>query len=210
MDHIILFGDSIFDNKVYVPDGPAVVEQVAALFDNGTKVSLLAVDGDITSDVKEQIKKIPDDASHLFLSVGGNDALQAAWVFADDTLGSQELMVELTAIQKEFRRNYRKTLEMLLALNKPLAVCTIYDSVPNLEPQLVTALSIFNDVIISEASAKGIPIIDLRKVCNEEIDYSEISPIEPSSHGGQKIASSIVDVFRTHNFNTNNSAIFGG
>ena len=57
MDHIILFGDSIFDNKVYVPDGPAVVEQVAALFDNGTKVSLLAVDGDITSDVKEQIKK---------------------------------------------------------------------------------------------------------------------------------------------------------
>lgn len=147
-----------------------MVEQVAALFENGTKVSLLAVDGDITSDVKEQTKKTPADASHLFLSVGGNDALQAAWVFADEHLSSQELMVELTAIQNDFRSNYRKTLEMLLALNKPLSICTIYDSVPGLEPQLVTALSIFNDVIIKEASAKGIPIIDLRQICDNELD----------------------------------------
>ena len=81
MTHIILLGDSIFDNKAYVPDGPAVVEQVAAIFGLGTTVSLLAVDGDVSTDVKEQTKRMPEDASHLFLSVGGNDALQAAWIF---------------------------------------------------------------------------------------------------------------------------------
>jgi len=41
---------------------------------------------------------------------------------------------------------------------------------------------------------KQVPVIDLRIVCNEAEDYSDISPIEPSGKGGAKIAQVIADV----------------
>jgi hypothetical protein len=44
---------------------------------------------------------------------------------------------------------------------------------------------------VREAFAARLPIIDLRSVCTEAEDYSEISPIEPSDQGGGKIAKAI-------------------
>ena len=73
--HIILLGDSIFDNASYVVDQPCVTEQLRALVPEGTGVSMLAVDGDYIRDVKNQVKQLPEIATHLFVSVGGNDAL---------------------------------------------------------------------------------------------------------------------------------------
>ena len=75
MGHIVLLGDSIFDNQRYVPDRPPVVEQVRTCLSSGWKATLLAVDGHITRDVPDQIAQLPPDATHLFVSVGGNDAL---------------------------------------------------------------------------------------------------------------------------------------
>ena len=54
--HIVLLGDSIFDNGAYVPDGPAVREQLADLLPEDDRVTLLAVDGDMTIHVKDQLK----------------------------------------------------------------------------------------------------------------------------------------------------------
>ena len=50
-----------------------------------------------------------------------------------------------------------------------------------------TALAPFNDVILREATAHGLSVLDLRLVCDEPGDYSTVSPIEPSAQGGRKI-----------------------
>ena len=75
MGHVILLGDSIFDNASYVPDRPPVIEQLNQALPHGWRASLLAVDGDLTENVASQLKNLPGEATHLVVSVGGNDAL---------------------------------------------------------------------------------------------------------------------------------------
>ncbi len=70
--HLILLGDSIFDNGSYVDRGqPAVIDQLkAAVKDQGWNATLIAVDGHVLSHVADQIKRVPRDATHLFVSIG--------------------------------------------------------------------------------------------------------------------------------------------
>jgi len=75
MTHIVLLGDSIFDNGRYTMGGPDVISQVRQLLPSGWRASLLAVDGSTAEDIHSQLQRMPTDASHLVLSVGGNDAL---------------------------------------------------------------------------------------------------------------------------------------
>ncbi|HUG90419.1 MAG TPA: hypothetical protein VML55_06280 [Planctomycetaceae bacterium] len=67
----------------------------------------------------------------------------------------------------------------------------IYDRVPILDRTEATALCLFNDVIVREAFRARIPVLDLRLLCVEPKDYSDVSPIEPSAAGGAKIAAAI-------------------
>jgi hypothetical protein len=73
--HVILLGDSIFDNAAYTGGGPDVVSQLRRILPSGWRTTLRAVDGARTDDVASQLRRLPGDASHLVLSVGGNDAL---------------------------------------------------------------------------------------------------------------------------------------
>ena len=75
-----------------------------------------------------------------------------------------------------------------------MTVCTIYDAVPTLEPPARAALSMFNEVILREAFAHKVTVIDLRLVCADATDYSALSPIEPSATGGARIAERIAAV----------------
>src|SRR5947207_13405696 len=49
--HVVLLGDSIFDNKRYVDKGPAVIDQLREALPEGWKATLLAIDGSIAADV---------------------------------------------------------------------------------------------------------------------------------------------------------------
>jgi len=71
----VLLGDSIFDNGAYTSGGPDVIAQLRSLVPTGWKATLLAIDGARTEDVARQLDRLPPDASHLVLSIGGNDAL---------------------------------------------------------------------------------------------------------------------------------------
>ncbi|MFS0698368.1 hypothetical protein AB6N24_00160 [Cellulomonas sp. 179-A 4D5 NHS] len=51
------------------------------------------------------------------------------------------------------------------------------------------ALALFNDVLTRAAYARGVAVLDLRLVCAEDADFA--NPIEPSAHGGRKIARTI-------------------
>lgn len=189
--HIVLLGDSIFDNARYVPGELSVSEQLAELVGHAGKVSLLAIDGSTTNELDLQIGHIPSDATHLVLSIGGNDAMQALDILFEPAATVSDALFKLHAIRQAFRQRWCAGVWELVASGLPLIVCTIYNSVPNLPPDQQTALALFNEVILEEAGRLGLPVIDLRLVCNDAGDYSAMSPIEPSFAGGMKIAQAI-------------------
>ena len=61
-------------------------------------------------------------------------------------------------------------------------------------------------MILRAAFAQGLPVIDLRLVCNEDADYA--NPIEPSAHGGEKIATVIARLVAEHDFSCSRSEVF--
>jgi hypothetical protein len=200
MNHLVLLGDSIFDNRAYVAGGPAVIDQVQKTVPAGWKASLLAVDGNTSVQVPDQFEQLPSDCTHLVLSAGGNDAIGCLDLMGTPSTNLMGALGTLSKMLAEFEQSYKALMTGLLSLNKPLMVCTIYDSVPGLVDPLKLALALFNDVIIRNAVSKGLPVLDLRMICTESGDYSTKSPIEPSSKGGQKISTRMVAAMLNHDF----------
>lgn len=188
--HVVLLGDSIFDNGPYVASElDTTSSHLRAVLPKGWQVSLLAVDGHITRDVARQLTGLPNTASHLVVSVGGNDALQVAarWpMLAAQPFG--RVALQMAGFQRQFRQEYRAMLQAVLKPGLPTTVCTIYTAVPGLPEEQVAALSYFNDVIVEEAARARVVVVDLRQICESPDDYSGYSPIEPSGQGGRKIA----------------------
>jgi hypothetical protein len=208
MKHVALLGDSIFDNAVYVPGKPAVIEQLRNKLSPNWEVTLLAVDGDVTEDVLKQTANLPDDTSHLVISCGGNDALRYSGILNEPANSVADVLQRFTSIRKEFQDNYKNMLAHVLSFKKPTAVCTIYDSIPGLEPIALTALAMFNEIILREAFVAKVPIIDLRLTFTDSTDYSEISPIEPSAIGGEKITQAISRLLNNHDYSQNCSVVY--
>jgi lysophospholipase L1-like esterase len=193
--HLVLLGDSIFDNGAYTAGGPDVVRQVRDVLPSGWQATLLAVDGARTTDVEAQLRRLPSDASHLVLSVGGNDALAHGDLLEGPAASAAQVLGFLADAAAGFEQHYRALTGRLLEHGLPIVVCTIYNgNFPEPEFQRIarTALCVFNDVILRIALEHGFEIIDLRLVCTEPDDYA--NPIEPSSRGGAKIAQAIVQV----------------
>jgi hypothetical protein len=198
MPQIVLLGDSIFDNGVYTGGGPDVVSQVREFLPSGWEASLLAVDGATTDNIAGQVERLPAEATHLVLSVGGNNALTEASrlgisFFADSRTSSAIALGSFAEISEGFERCYRSAVGACLRPGLPLGVCTIYNGCfPDEAYQRMAsvALAVFNDVILRVAIEHGLPVIDLRLVCSSPDDYA--NPIEPSSVGGEKIARVIV------------------
>jgi hypothetical protein len=209
MNHVVLLGDSIFDNAVYVPDRPPVIEQVRRGLPPGWKGTLVAVDGHTVEDVESQLDRVPTDATHLVLSVGGNDALGTTWLLAERAGTVRDALGVVAAELGKFRAVYAAMLAKVLSLGKPTAICTVYDSIPALlGPAEFAALSGFNDTITRAAVTTGIPLIDLRVTCNHADDYSPLSPIEPSVVGGAKIADAICRMLADHDFSHKRCAVY--
>ena len=194
MGHVVLLGDSVFDNAAYVAGAPDVVRQVSGRLPVGMEATLAAADGSTTGDVRRQLPRVPEDATHLVLSVGGNDALGRGDFLGAPARSVAEALSGLADIGDEFERGYRSMLAEVLARGLPTAICTIYYPRfpdPALQKVAVAGLAVFNDCIVREAFIHGLSLLDLRLICTEEGDYA--NPIEPSARGGEKIAQAIVD-----------------
>jgi hypothetical protein len=196
--HLVLLGDSIFDNGAYTGGGPEVVSQLRDIVPPGWQATLLAVDGARTADVETQLRRLPPDASHLVLSVGGNDALAHSDLLEGPAASAAQVLGFLADAAAGFEQRYRALTGRLLARGLPIVVCTIYNgNFPDPEFQRIaaTALCVFNDVILRIALEHGFEIIHLPLVCTEPEDYA--NRIEPSSRGGDKIARAIVQALTT-------------
>jgi hypothetical protein len=189
--HIALLGDSILDNGAYVAAQPPLIEQLRTLLADRGRATLLAHDGDVTGDVLRQMLYIPEDATHLVVSVGGSDALQGSDIVYERVKTISDALDRLHRLRQGFRDRYSNMLSALTSGGRSTIVCTIYAAVPGLAPALQTALCLFNDTIVREALARRLPVIDLRALCTDQADYSSLSPIEPSAIGAMKIAKAI-------------------
>lgn len=191
MGHVILLGDSIFDNGAYVQGGPDVVRQLRSRLPADWDATLLAVDGDVVSDVDGQLAGLPGDASHLAVSAGGNDALAASHILEQSVGRVADALSVLETVQQRFAADYERMVGRVVAQGLPVALCTIYDTPPSSpDHRLIrTALALFNDVIGRAAFARGLTLIDLRLLCSDDEDYA--NPIEPSALGGDKIAAAV-------------------
>lgn len=206
--HVVLLGDSIFDNAAYVSGGPDVIRQVREHLPENTPATLLAVDGAVAADVPAQLRRLPEDATHLVLSVGGNDALMNLDFLQRPARSVAEVLDELAARTEAFEERYRAMLREVLNRGLPTALCTIYYPAypdPTLQRLAVTALTAFNDVILRAAFAANLPVLDLRLICDDRADYA--NPIEPSVQGGDKIARAITALLEQEPFGKRFSAV---
>jgi hypothetical protein len=192
--HVVLLGDSIFDNAAYVAGGVDVVTQLRDRLPEGSRASLLAVDGAVVGGVARQLDRVPADATELVISAGGNDALGASGVLRQPARSVADAVAALAAVQAGFAAGYEGMLDAALARGLPTAICTIYDAnYPEPDRRvIVAALALFNDAITRAAFARGLSLIDLRLICDRPDDYA--NPIEPSVRGGAKIAAAIASL----------------
>jgi hypothetical protein len=209
MNHIILLGDSIFDNAAYTAGGPAVIQHLRQKLPPGWEATLLAVDGSVTGDVVRQIANLPPGATHLIVSAGGNDALTHSGLLSEPARSVAEVLQRLSALQRVFEQVYRQMLMSLLAFKLPTSLCTVY--YPNFSDAVVQEISsmglmVFNETILRLAFQTGLPVIDLRFICSTPEDYA--NEIEPSVSGGAKIAGVILKTVRQHDFGVKRTIIY--
>jgi hypothetical protein len=193
MGHLVLLGDSIFDNGAYVGGAPDVVRQLRSKLPTDWDSTLLARDGSVTREVRGQLSRLPRGATHLVVSAGGNDALGASFLLGQPAATVAEALSLLETAQSRFALDYEAMADAVSATGLPAAFCTVYDTPPSSPDQRIvrTALALFNDVITRAAFARHAGLIDLRLICDRDEDYA--NPIEPSERGGDKIASAIAD-----------------
>lgn len=191
MSHVVLLGDSIFDNAAYTGGEPDVVTHLRDLLPASWRATLCAVDGSVVASLASQLARVPADGTHLVVSIGGNDALANGDLLDTPSRSTADALRLFGTRVDAFERGYRTALEAVAARGLPVAACTIYNG--NFEPRhaalVKVGLAIFNDAIFRVACSIGMMVVELRLVCTEPDDYA--NPIEPSGRGGRKIAAAV-------------------
>ena len=197
--YVALVGDSVFDNKAYVPAGHDVQNAVYRWRDyaESNMAYLAAVDGAVMKDVAAQLES-PEvrKANEIYISIGGNDLLQSSFMY----LSTEGQFHDLADMRQWFRNEYRanvidKLVDRRSGKNiygKPVTLCTIYIPAMNdtkSQQEVEVLVTLVNDVIISEAHGAGLRVLELRKVMNTPEHFT--MQIEPSMHGSDAIANAI-------------------
>src|SRR5437764_1426268 len=174
---VALLGDSTFDNASYVGGEPDVAAVLGTLLPVGWKAVLLAVDGSLIADVAEQLRRLPPAVTNIVLSIGGNDALRIAGILSQPARSVSEAIEMLAAERDRLAKGYRDMLDAVLVRGLPTTICTIYEPAfpePRFRRVAHTALAILNDVIMSQAFTRRLPIIDLRLSCDSAGDLISV------------------------------------
>ena len=193
--HICLMGDSIFDNDEYNPGEPGVIEQMRRSIPKTWSAFKVAVDGDCIEDIPNQLEKVPTHTTDIVVSIGGNDLMKFRHLLAQVTEGAG-LETVIASPLADFEIAYGWMLDMVSKRGLRVSACTIYTAIPFAEPEMrdyaPPAIGAFNALILRLAEARGVSVVRLDAACADKDDFSKMSPIEPSSKGGQKIVDAIL------------------
>ncbi|MEX0718551.1 MAG: GDSL-type esterase/lipase family protein [Planctomycetaceae bacterium] len=200
--HVVLLGDSIFDNKRFVGRGRAIVDQLGDALPAGWKATLLAAANmPVRQMLRQQVQRIPQDATCLVLCAGGVNAILGLI----NVRPSPNPLQQLKQDRDGFERDYGALVAGLIATKKSLVLCTIPApdfANPNLGNIAVVGelgLPLFNDVVTKTAVANGLPLLDLRLVVQGKPDHAA-DGLHLSPAGGKKVAERLARIVLEHDF----------
>ena len=199
MNRVVLFGDSIIDNKTYVSHGEFSVLEHLENISNYEYIQV-AYDGHTTFDVQNKQLHLStiEKPSHIVLSVGGNDLLQNLSYLSNGPISNVNEAV--TGIQQHIfeplEQRFETIIEELSSQRANLLICTVYegdlgrtDEFKDVLDSSKIMVSSFNDIVYKTAKKYNADVLELREIFITSDDYA--NPIEPSHIGGEKLAKAI-------------------
>ena len=87
-----------------------------------------------------QLKVIPPDASHLVLSIGGNDVLTEVGILRESVGSVGEGLRIMLESRTRFERDYRRLMEAIRDRGLPTIVCAPITPAPTTMPSSVRQL----------------------------------------------------------------------
>jgi len=183
---IILMGDSILKNNLYVENGKAVEDILREK--NNAEIIVFAENNATITDIYKQLERVPETLNEksntVFLSVGGNNILSN--FVNNDPDESQEHI--LSTMFKAYKRLV-KTIQTKLD-NVNLLLIDIYYP-QNLQcTQYHPIIKEWNTLLYDYARENSLPVMKISTLLIEPSDFT--LNIEPSDKGGEKIANQII------------------
>lgn len=197
--HVVLLGDSTLDNgrHLNLDLGELSVERqlLKRCRERRWSMTNLAQDGSLLEDVRErQLRGIPESATHLVLSISGNDllALLNEMVLADFSLKS--MYAAIVEGMKKVAQDYERLMRDLKACGCHLACCTVYQ--PNFSHVFFRSLAKFalglhNSRIHQISQDLDCSVIDLASIVDGPQDFA--NPLELNTLGGAKVVENVSD-----------------
>lgn len=185
---IVLLGDSILQNEAY---GKSVE---SFLSEKQKDVVCFAQDNATIGDIASQVNKLPtktlnNSNTFIFLSAGGNNLL-SHYVYQNQDVNNKSILNNMFDNYKKLVNSIQDKLP-----NAKLILLDIYYPHGQSYHKFHTIIKEWNQMIYDYASKANSNIYEVLKISdtvNEKNDFSY--GIEPSSQGGDKIASLIVSV----------------
>lgn len=211
-DNIILMGDSIFENSIYVGPDKSVFSQLKK---NHKNTNIVALDNSKVTDLEEQFKmvnsfdkenneskkskkkskkskenneskKTEKSNKHIFISIGGNDILELYGIDKSDFEPLDNVFNEYKKIINKYGNGSEysdKYNIVLTTIYRPPAKKTYFPLVDH-----------WNDKLKKFANDEDYVIFKIDEIVNEKDDF--VHEIEPSVIGGKKISKGILDLLK--------------
>jgi hypothetical protein len=138
------------------------------------------------------VREIPEDATHVVISIEGAWAIEASGLLQGGTHTISEALETLATAADEFEVILSGMIAAAQETGLPSVVCTLVPArytKPAQHRIFSTALAIFNDRIMRRASAANLSIVELRLVCNEDGDYASATLL---SRAGVRKAANVI------------------
>src|SRR3954469_8445635 len=113
MPHVVLFGDSIFDNRAYTGREPDVITHLHALLQPSWRATLLAVDGATTGSISAQVRRAPTDVTTALASIGGNDAPRTIDLLSTPSRSTADTLKLFRRRAGAFETEYRHAIDSI-------------------------------------------------------------------------------------------------
>lgn len=183
-ENIVLMGDSIFKNDIYVERGKSVGDLLQNKHGN---VVVVAEDGATIEDLKYQFGKIPNYLDNkntkLLISAGGNDILERyALSNVNNTNGVYSIFDK-----------YKKYINFLKDnCDCELILCNIYYPKSKDYKRYYDLIEIWNDKLEGYADKNNFKVLNVDDTINKNSYFTH--DIEPSVLGGKIITDNILSL----------------
>jgi lysophospholipase L1-like esterase len=187
-DTIVLIGDSILNNNMYVPVGNSVADNIKLL--HGNNVIIGAKDGATIETCYQQliINNIVNSENYfLFISIGGNDILNNSGSFGTSLNNKNS---------EKFNNLKKKYIELIDSIKEKypkikINLLNLYFPTNEKYNKYEKIIIEWNKMISSLCLKNKYNILRLDNLLTNTSDFTH--EIEPSSIGSEKIAKLIVD-----------------